>query len=144
MELSGQVFSNNSQTDQGQGFGVNSFQSVSSIQWNMTWYLRARVAFSWLISLLSISKSVKILTASVSFTTLINLPMYSASIAELALAELAILDSNYGPAIPVTKRSWSTRFEQNGGKSWWFAQGFFISGSVANVLHKRFYCIAFN
>lgn len=85
-------------------------------------------------------KSNEILTARVSLTTLILWPS-SASIAE---PEVAILDSNCEPALSDTKRSLSTRFEQNGGKSRWFAAGFFISRTAAVVLHKRFHRIAFN
>lgn len=73
-------------------------------------------------------------------TILISFPIYSASIAELTAAEVAILDSNHEPALPAAELS----FEQNGGNSRWCAASFFISGPVTNDLHKRFPRIAFN
>lgn len=81
-----------------------------------------------------------LLTARVSLTIFILWPS-SASNAE---PEVAMLDSISEPALSASERSLSTRFEQNGGKSRWIASGFFLSWTVADVLHKRFHCIAFN
>ena len=70
------------------------------------------------------------LTTSVSFT-FINFPMCSGVIPALTAAEVAILD--YEPAR--LQAGIIIKFEQNGGKSRWFAASVFVSGTITNVLH---------